>query len=162
MPRAWRSVSSMSCGLVWSGSPGSSPRCMPSSPAATIAPNARYGLADPSTALISTFVLASTRPLNVDGIRTAASRLSTPQHVYAELHMFGASREYEFTLGQVTASSAGRCVSMPATKARPNVDRPADADASYMALRLPFHKLMWTWQPLPATSANGFGANDAV
>src|SRR5260370_14859707 len=150
MPRAWRSVSSMSCGLVCTGSPGSNPRCIPSSPAATMAPRARYGLADPSTTLISTFVLASMRPLNGDGTRTAASRLSSPQQVYAELHLFGASRAYEFTLGHVTANNPGRCVSIPATKARPNVDRPLDADASYRALRLPFHRLMWTWQPLPA------------
>src|SRR5947207_8764743 len=113
MPRASRSDSSMSCGLVLNGSPGSSPRWMPSRPAATIAPSARYGLAEPSTALISMLVLASTRPLNGEATRTAASRLSGPQHVYAELHVLGARRRYELTLGHVSARNAGRCRRTP-------------------------------------------------
>src|SRR5438477_9731082 len=117
---------------------------MPSRPAATIAPRARYGFAEPSTALTSMLVLASTRPRNGDATRTAASRLSGPQHVYAELHMLGASRRYEFTDGQVTASSPGRCVSTPATNARPSCDSPSGQAGSYIALRSPFHRLRWT------------------
>src|ERR687887_1500538 len=95
-----------SWGLAASGAPGSSPRSTPSRPAASSAPRARYGLALPSTALTSMLVVASTRPLNGDATRTAASRLSGPHTVYAELHMLGASRRYELTLGHVIASSA--------------------------------------------------------
>src|SRR5438067_5913002 len=134
----------MSWGFTVSGSPGSRLRCIPSRPAATMAPRARYGLAEPSIALISTFVLASTRPLNGESTRTAASRLSGPQDVYAELHMFGASRKYELTLGHVRANKPGRCFSTPATKDRPNLERPSWPDGSYSALRLPFHRLRCT------------------
>src|SRR3989442_4569912 len=131
----------MSSGFELSGSPGSSPRWMPSRPAATIAPSARYGFAEPSTGLISMFVVASTLPLNGEATRTAASRLSGPQHVYAELHMFGFNLRYELTLGHVTASKAGRCVSTPATKDRASRDRPNWPFGSYMALRSPIHRL---------------------
>src|SRR5919197_744776 len=155
MPRAWRSCSDSSCGLTVTGSPGSRPRRTPPSPAATAAPSARYGLALPSTALISMLVLASTRPRNGDATRTAASRLSGPQAVYAELHMFGARRRYELTLGHVIANNPGRCCSTPATNDWPSCDSPRRPPGSKKALRSARQTLRWTWQPLLARAELG-------
>src|SRR5215813_5808788 len=102
IPRSSRSASDRSDGSTPSGGPGSSCRSSPSSPAAMMAPSARYGLHDPSTALISMLLVSASRPQNGEAARTAACRLSYPQHLYEVDHERGCSRRYELKLGQVS------------------------------------------------------------
>src|SRR5215208_4569152 len=101
-------------------------------------------------------------PPKTDGTRTGASRLSKPQHVYAPDHVCGEIRAYELKLGTVSPHSAGRCASTPAAKERPS--RESGASGEYMRLSEPSRSQSekWMWQPLPATSAHGFGASDAA
>ncbi len=67
MPAAARSSGCISYRLAEFGSPASRPRSIPSSPAASIAVAARYGLHEPST------VRSSIRPAS--GIRSICVRL---------------------------------------------------------------------------------------
>src|SRR5262249_51292214 len=124
----------------------------PSSPAASKPPSARYGLDDESDALSSALVEPARSDANVEGTRTAASRLSGPHAVKAELQKCGWSRRYEFTLGHVSASRAGRGSRTPAMKGYPSALTPERPFGSYMCVLRPAasHRLQWMCAPLPA------------
>ena len=81
----------------------------PSSPARTIAPRARYGLAVASAARYSRRICsAGSAPASVtnDGIRRSASRLASATHTPPTLQRWGASRSAETGLGAVIATRA--------------------------------------------------------
>src|SRR5205823_6508495 len=134
---------------------GSSPRSIPSRPAAMSPPTARYGLQLESAALSSTFVEASSAPRKSDGTRTGASRLSWPQHVNAPAQYWGTIRWYELKLGAVRPQRPGRCSRTPATKDRAVADRPSSASGSWKAFFPSFQSEKWTCPPLPAFSGQG-------
>ena len=92
MPSRARSSSGIVSGSTFTGSGGSSPRSMPSRPAAIKPPTARYGLHVESQAFNSAFVDASSVPRNGDATRTGASRLSNPQQIYAPAQYCGTMR----------------------------------------------------------------------
>src|SRR5689334_9291915 len=108
MPRAARTASESCAGSSSVASLGSSPRVIPSRPAASSPPSAIYGLHELSAAFSSRLVEPSTSLQNGEATRSAASRLSCPHAVYALLHDCGWSRLYELKLGQVSATNAGR------------------------------------------------------
>src|SRR5213080_1591984 len=99
MPIASRSSDDKRCGSTVTGSGGARPRSILSRPAAISPPKARYGLQDASIGLYSRLAEAISWPQNVEGTRTAASRLSGPQHTYAELQCSGRRRWKELSVG---------------------------------------------------------------
>ena len=76
-------------------------------PCTISAPNVRYGLPEASVGLNSRFVEACSSSRNGDGTLTVASRLSGPQHTYAELQERGLRRWYELNDGAVSPSRPG-------------------------------------------------------
>ncbi len=92
MPRDSRSRSGIVAGSTSTGGGGSRPRSMPSSPAATRPPSARYGLQVASAAFSSAFAEASSIPAKTEGTRSGASRLSRPQPVKAPAQYCGTIR----------------------------------------------------------------------
>src|SRR2546425_7455050 len=123
-PTASRSASDRLAGSTSTGSGGASPRSRPSSPDAIRPPSARYGLHEVSIGFSSRFVEAASRPQKVDGTRMDASRLSGPQHTYAEDQKCGWRRRYELNDGAVSPRSPGRWASTPAMKLSATPDRP--------------------------------------
>src|SRR5713226_1552467 len=87
------------------GSPGSILRRIPSSPAISMAANARYGLADGSGGRYSTrFVRGLAEYM---GMRTAALRLRCEYTKFTGASYPGTNRRYEFVVGAQKAMSAG-------------------------------------------------------
>ena len=165
MPRASRSASSIVAGSTCTGSGGSSPRSIPSRPAAISPPSARYGFALASAAFSSTFVDASSAPANTDGTRTGASRLSWPQQVNAPGPVLrdDPAVRVEARRRQPAQRRAGARARPRRTSApRPRAGRARPA--SWKRLREPSasHSEKWMWQPLPALSGHGFGASEAT
>src|SRR5947209_14026835 len=94
-----------------SGSPGSSSRLIPSSPAIIKAEKARYGLAVGSGERNSTrFVFGASWYI---GTRTQAERFRAEYTRLTGASYPGTNRRYEFVVGAQNASSAGAWVSRP-------------------------------------------------
>src|ERR687892_306364 len=92
-------------------SPGSILFMIPSTPAMSIAANARYGFADGSGGRNSSLFAFS--DLEYTGIRTHAERLRCEYTRLTGASYPGTSRRYEFTVGFVNASNDGACLSRP-------------------------------------------------
>src|SRR5690348_6403410 len=94
-----------------SGWPGSILFSTPSSPAMSIAENARYGLHDGSGGRNSTrFALGLAEYI---GMRTAAERFRREYARFTGASKPGTSRLYEFVVGAMNAASAAACFSNP-------------------------------------------------
>ncbi len=79
---------------------------------------------DGSEGLSSRLVDSISIPRRCEGTRIAPSRLSGPHAVYALDQKRGWSRRYEFTVGAVNATSAGRWARTPPMNAKPASDSP--------------------------------------
>src|ERR1700686_5268202 len=95
-----------------SGCPGSSRRCTPSSPAISIAENARYGFAVGSGK--RTAIRLAFGDGEYIGIRTDAERLRDEYARLIGASKPGTSRRYELVPGLVNAASDGAWCRMPA------------------------------------------------
>src|SRR5712692_3248808 len=94
-----------------SGSPGSTRFSIPSSPAISIAANARYGLHDGSGERNSSrFAFGDGEYI---GMRTAAERFRDEYARFTGASKPGTSRLYEFVVGLQRAASARACFKMP-------------------------------------------------
>ena len=82
---------------------------MPSSPARSIAANARYGLHDGS-GIRSSMRVSSPRD---EGMRMSGLRFRSDQAMCVGASKPGISRLYEFTRGLVMAQNASACCSSP-------------------------------------------------
>ena len=128
---------------------GASSLCAsPSSPAATSAPAARYGLAAPSTDFHSTLADSVEAPL-APSSRSAASRFSLPQQAYAPAQCPGWRRAYESALGTPIAVSAGSCPSAPAMNARPPGAVPSVPSPPASRFTPSRQMLMWNVRSVP-------------
>src|SRR4029077_19233632 len=94
-----------------SGSPGSILLSTPSSPAITIAANARYGLDDGSGGRNSTRLALG--EAEYIGIRQAAERLRREYARFTGASNPGTRRLYELVVGAMIAASAGPCLISP-------------------------------------------------
>src|SRR5438270_11936672 len=84
---------------------------MPSSPAMSIAENARYGLHDGSGQRNSSRFAFGL--FEYSGMRTAAERLRCEYTRFTGASYPGTRRLYEFVVGDASASSDGVCASKP-------------------------------------------------
>src|SRR6516162_8609142 len=94
-----------------SGSPGSILFWMPSSPASSIALNARYGLQLGSGKRTSIRRVFGDGP--VIGMRTLAERLRDEYARFTGASKPGTKRRYEFVVGFVSAAIDFACLMMP-------------------------------------------------
>src|SRR5258706_14627314 len=94
-----------------SGSPGSIRFSMPSSPAISIAANARYGLQDGSGERNSSRLALGLG--EYIGMRIAADRLRDEYARFTGASNPGTSRLYEFVVGLQSAASARACLRTP-------------------------------------------------
>src|SRR5207245_10049184 len=94
-----------------SGLPGSILFSTPSSPAISIAANARYGLHEGSGGRYSRRLAAGL--VEIIGIRMAAERLRREYARLTGASNPGVSRLYELVVGAMIAASAGECFKRP-------------------------------------------------
>src|SRR6185437_11889808 len=142
-----------------SGCPGSILFSTPSSPAISIAENARYGLHEGSggrNSMRFDFGLAE-----YIGMRTAAERLRREYAKFTGASNPGTRRLYEFVVGAMNAASAGECFNRPPIYHSAVWLNPAYASPAKSGL--PFSHSDWcVCMPFPLSWKIGLGMNVTV
>src|SRR5215471_17017815 len=142
-----------------SGWPGSILFSMPSSPAISIAENARYGLQLGSGGRNSTrFALGDAEYI---GIRQAAERFRREYARFTGASNPGTRRLYEFVVGAMIAASAGPCLISPPTYHNAVCESPAYPSPANSGSP-PFQRDWCVCIPLPLSPKIGFGMNVTV
>src|SRR5579862_3608308 len=142
-----------------SGKPGSILFSIPSSPAISIAANARYGLQLGSGGRNSTrFAFGA---IEYIGMRHAADRFRREYARFTGASNPATSRLYEFVVGAIIADSAGPCLISPPTYHSAGCDMPAYPSPANSGSP-PFHSDWCVCIPLPLSPKIGFGMNVTV
>src|SRR5437588_10213762 len=142
------------------GSGGSILFYTPSSPAWSIAANARYGLHDGSGDRNSTRLAAGV--WKYTGMRAHAERFRCEYTRLIGASYPGTSRRYEVVVGAANARIAGACASSPPMYHRPRSLTPAYPTSSQNRFSPSRHSDWCVCMPEPLSMKIGFGMNVTV